>query len=40
MRELWRRLVLLFCVCGAVLLGLAASLAPVVLVTPVDFGRE
>ncbi len=40
MRELWRRLSFLICVCGAVLLGLAASLAPVVLVTSVDFGRE
>ena len=40
MRELWRRLLFLFCVCGAVLLGLAAALSPVVLVTPVDFGRE
>ena len=35
MRELWRRLLFLFCVCGAVLLFLAASLAPVVLVAPV-----
>ena len=40
MRELWRRLVFLICVCGAVLLALAASLSPVVLVTPVDFARE
>ena len=40
MRELWRRLLFLFCVCGAVLLFLAASLAPVVLVAPVDFARQ
>ena len=40
MRELWRRLVFLLCVCGAVLLALAVSLSPVVLVTPVDFARE
>lgn len=40
MRELWRRLVFLLCVCGAILLALAASLSPVVLVTPVDFARE
>ena len=40
MRELWRRLVFLICVGGAVLLFLAASLSPVVLVTPVDFARE
>ena len=40
MRELWRRLVFLICVCGAVLLALAASLSPVVLVAPVDFTRQ
>ena len=40
MRELWRRLVFLICGCGAVLLALAASLSPVVLVTPIDFARE
>jgi len=40
MIELWRRLLFLICVCGAVLLALAASLSPVVLVTYVDFARE
>ena len=40
MRELRRRLVFLICVCGAVLLALAASLSTVVLVAPVDFTRQ
>lgn len=40
MIELWRRLSLLTCLFGAVLLAFAASLSPVVLVEHIDFTRN
>ena len=40
MIELWRRLSLLICLFGAVLLAFAASLSPVVLVEHIDFTRN